>query len=121
MGKVTVNSPSEQVIAQAQAEASVTDARGREIVLRKPGVLAQYRFIDILGESAKNSVYVSMTLPLIFVYSIGGDVVSFPGKRSQIDALIQLLDEDGLDALNKGIEKHFGASDPEADKESLKK
>lgn len=121
MGSVTVNSPSEQVIKHAQAEVEITDARDRKIVLRKPGVLAQYRFIDMLGQSASNQVYVSMVLPLIFVASIDGDAVSQPTRRSELDALIMRLDEEGIVAISKGVESNFGASDPEADKDALKK
>lgn len=122
MAKLTVNpSPTEQVIAKASAEVTVTDARGRTIRLKKPGVLAQYRLIEILGESAKNEVYVGMVLPLIYVCEIDGDQVAQPNTKREVDVLIQRLDEDGIAAVMNGVQSHFGSVDPEADQAALKK
>ena len=122
MAKLTVNpTPTEQVIAKASAEVAVTDARGRTIRLKKPGVLAQYRLIEILGESAKNEVYVGMVLPLIYVCEIDGDQVAQPNTKREVDGLIQRLDEDGIAAVMNGVQSHFGSVDPEADQAALKK
>lgn len=118
--KIDESTPSAQVIAQANAEVIVTDASDRTIKLKKPGVLAQYRLIDALGESAKNRVYTSMVLPLIFVAEIDGEPVSVPNTKLEIEALIQRLDEAGINAVNKGVAEHFGGGDPEADKAALK-
>ncbi|MGC5301786.1 hypothetical protein, partial [Escherichia coli] len=54
----------QELIAAAAAEHTVTDASGRVITLRKPGILAQYRLIDALGNSARNEVYVGMVMPV---------------------------------------------------------
>jgi len=54
MTKLTVNkvaapaaaaSPSAQVIAAATADISLKDSKGRTILLRRPGVLAQFRLV----------------------------------------------------------------------------
>lgn len=120
MGDVKLDvKPSDEVVAQAKQAVEVIDERARVIVLRKPGVLAQYRLVEMLGESAGNQVYMGMVLPLIYVASIDGDPVTVPNKR-QIDVLIQRLDEDGIKAVMEGVSTHFGAPDPEADKASLK-
>jgi hypothetical protein len=118
--KVTLN-PSEEIIQAAQAEITVTDADGRVIRLKKPGVLAQYRLIEILGESAKNEVYMGMVLPLIFVTAINNEPVYIPTSKAQVEALIQQLDEDGIAAVMQGVQDNFGKSDPEGDKAALKK
>ena len=122
--KVTLNqaqTPSAQVVAKANAETIITDAGGRSIKLKKPGVLAQYRLIEALGpETSKNQVYMGMVLPLIFVAEIDGDTVFFPSNKREIEALIQRLDEDGIEAVMKGVEEHFKKADPEADKAALK-
>lgn len=111
--------PSEQLVKSAQAEVTVTDGRGRVITLRKPGVLAQFRLVEAMGESASNSVYMSMILPLVYVASIDGDVVRTGSKR-EIEALIQRLDEDGVTTVMEKVRDTWGASDPEADKAALK-
>lgn len=119
--KVTVNqTPSEEVIAKAIAEVSITDARGRTITLKKPGVLAQYRLVEALGDTAKNEVYTAMVLPLIYVAGIDGEPVFQPTGKREIEALIQRLDEDGVEAVSEAVMKNFGKVKPEADKAALK-
>lgn len=113
-------SPSEMAISKAHQEAVVTDAKGRTIKLKRPGVLAQYRLIEVLGETAQNRVYMAMVLPLIFVIEIDGDYVFFPAKKSEVEALIQRLDHEGIEAVMNGVKDNFGESDPEADKAALK-
>jgi len=119
--KVTLNeTPTQQIIAKAKAEVIVTDDKGRTIKLRKPGVLAQYRLIEVLGDSAKNEVYMGMVLPLIFVAEIDGDTVFSPTKKSEVEALIQRLDEEGISAVMVAVQANFGAPNPEADKAAIK-
>jgi hypothetical protein len=118
--KVTLN-PSDQIVQQANAEVTVSDERGRVIKLKKPGVLAQFRLIEALGETAKNEVYMGMVLPLIFVTSIDDDPVFQPASKREVEALIQRLDEDGIAAVLQGVQENFGKTDPEADKAAVKK
>lgn len=122
MTTVTLNdTPSQQLIAAAAASTAVADARGRSITLRKPGVLAQYRLIEALGDSAKNETYVAMVLPLIYVAEIDGEAVIPPTRKSEVEVLIQRLDEDGINAVLEGVRAAFGgAADPAADKAALK-
>lgn len=120
--KVTLNpTPSQEAVAKATAEAVVTDGRGRAIKLKKPGVLAQFRLIEVLGDTAKNEVYMAMVLPLIFVTEIDGETIFPPARKSEVEALIQRLDEDGISAVQAGVMANFGQSDPEADRATLKK
>lgn len=122
MSKITVNqTPSDQVAAEAQGAVVVTDARGRKITLKKPGILSQFRIVEIVGgELAKNQVYMSMILPLIYVAEIDGDPVLFPASKRELDALIQRLDEDGIETVAAEAREKFGRTDPQADKEAIK-
>jgi hypothetical protein len=113
--------PTEQILQKAQEEFVVTDSKGRRITLKKPGVLAQYRLIEALGGSASNETLVAMTMPIIYVAAIDGDPVYMPAKRSDVDATITILGDEGLEAVMLGLKKHFPPSDPEADKAALKK
>lgn len=120
--KVTVNpSPSSEVVAKALAETSITDAKNRTIKLKKPGVLAQYRLIEVVGDSAKNETYMNMVLPIIFVSAIDDDPVFQPSSKGELEALIQRLEEDGVTAVMNGVAQHFGPQNAEADKATLKK
>jgi len=121
MAKVTLNqTPTAQVIAKAAAAVTITDARGRSITLKKPGVLAQFRLIEALGDTAKNEVYVRMVMPLIYVAEVDGDPVPPPVRKSEVEALIQRMDEDGIAAVMEGVTANFGAQDPEAEKAAVK-
>lgn len=96
-------------------------ARGRGIKLKKPGVLAQYRLIEALGDSAVNRVYMGMVVPLIYVTAVDDLVVNQPKLKMHVEALIQQLDEDGIAAVMEKVTEVWGAADPEADKAALKK
>ncbi len=111
--------PSQQVAAKATASVEVKDARGRSITLMRPPVLAQFRLIEALGDAARNAVYVQMVLPLLYVSAIDGDPTLPFAKKSQVEAMIQRLDEDGLAAVMEGVAKNFGEPDPEAEKATL--
>lgn len=119
--KLTVHeSPTAQVIAAAKAEFVFTDAKGRAITLKKPGVLAQYRLIEALGPSASNETYVSMVLPLIYVAKIDDDVLTPPTTKIQVEALIQRLDEEGVAGVMENVQANFGKPDPKQDEVNVK-
>lgn len=113
--------PSEQIVRAANEEFSVTDSLGRVIVLKKPGVLAQFDLIEALGELAKNDVYRIMCIPAIYVVSINGEVAPPPSNRSQMRALIGRLGEEGFEAIKLGIKEHFPREEDEEDDEAVKK
>ena len=124
MGEPTVTikqTPSEEVIAKATEETFVTDSHGRVIKIKKPGILSQYRLIEALGDSAQNQTYMSMVLPLIYVTGIDDLAVHQPKTKMQVEALIQQLDEHGIEAVMRHVQEVFGKSDPEQDKSDLKK
>lgn len=100
--------PSEQMTAHVRTEFSVVDALGRRITLRKPNVLAQFKLVKMMGESAKNSAYMAMISPLTYVTAIDGDMVGLPVSERELEALIQRLDEAGFMAVVEGIQEHFG-------------
>jgi hypothetical protein len=125
--KVTMNegsppTPSQQAIAATHATHLVVDSAGRRITLRKPGVLAQFKLVEALGEVAENRIYMRMVLPLLYVTDIDNEPVVMLMKKSEVEILIKRLDDHGIQAVMNGMEEHFGEmSDPEADKAAIKK
>jgi hypothetical protein len=117
----SLDSPRAQMLARAAQEVAIVDARGRQITLRKPGILAQFRILEAAGDSATNLTYVNMVLPLIFVAAIDGETVAQPATKTDLEALISRLDEEGIEAVMRGVGESFGASDPEADKEAIRR
>lgn len=100
--------PSAQLVREAAQEVTVKDARGRSITMRKPTALAQFRFVEVLGKSAANEVYYAMAMPLQYITAIDGNPEPALTTKSMVEALIQRLDEDGIEAAHKAILEHFG-------------
>ena len=114
--------PTEQLIDNAQRVTRFADSKGRAIAIKDPGVLAQFELIKMVGaEAAKNEVYMNMILPMIFVCEIDGDPVPMPSSKLTLDALIQRLGHHGVTAVAEHVTAAFGANDPEADKAAIKK
>jgi hypothetical protein len=117
----TVSTPSQDLVRAAAREFNVSDKRGRILTIRKPPFLAQFQFVDMLGDaSASNRVYFFMVSDVLFLAAIDGAPMVLPTSKLQLEAILQRLDEDGCAALREGVVKHFGQSDPEAQKETLK-
>jgi hypothetical protein len=119
--KVLPERASQEIINKAAAEVVITDARGRKIALKKPNVLSEFRFVEFLGESAENRVYVSMAMPMIYVTSIDGELIAPPSSKLQLEAVISRLDDDGVKAVLKGVSENFQRPDGEEFKEAVKK
>ncbi|MBR8182091.1 hypothetical protein KDW54_06720 [Burkholderia ambifaria] len=125
MTKVTLNqteqTPSQQIVARAKAEVVTTDAKGREIKLRKPTALNKLRFVDAMDESSGNPMWRGMVAPLMYVHSIDGDAVLMPSTKREIEALYQRLDEEGIEAIAAALPGNFGLANTEVDEEAAKK
>ena len=122
MATVTLNdTPTAQIIAKAAAEFEIRDSVGRKITLKKPPVLAQFRIVEVVGDSAGNETYMRMILPLIYVTGIDDAPVFQPTSKVELEGLIGRLDEHGIVAVAKGVHEHFGMCDPQEDNKALKK
>lgn len=123
MTTVTLNdgTPSEQVLSKAAQTFETKDSEGRTLVIKKPGILAQFNIVEVAGDAAKNDVWMNMVLPVIYLSELAGEAVIPPKNRLQLNGLLQRLDEHGLNALGKAVQEHFGNSDPEKGKAAIKK
>lgn len=78
----------------------VTDARGRKLKLKRPTILQESRVVRMMGEAAMNASYMSgYVLPAVMVVDIDGQAVPFPNSEREIEAAIQRLDHDGVEAV----------------------
>jgi hypothetical protein len=93
-------SPSAEMVRKALQEQVITDERGRQLTVRRPGVLAQFRLVEAVGpEAASNQTYMQMINPLLYLGKIDGEDVLPPMSKREVEVLIQRLDEEGLAAL----------------------
>jgi uncharacterized protein YbjT (DUF2867 family) len=107
-------------VKKAAEAVTIDTPNGLTVTLKKPGVLSQFRLVKILGEAAKNQVYVSMVIPITFVAAIDGKPVNYPNTEREIEATIQRLDEEGVTAVMNAVMEHFGGESPEEQKEEVK-
>lgn len=113
-------SASEQVLALAAQKHEVIDSTGRRIVLKRPEPLTEFRFVELLGQSASNMTWLNMVMPLIFIVRIDDDDCPPFARKSEVDAMIQRLGRPGLLAVASGIKKHFPELAEDADQEAVK-
>lgn len=93
-------------IANKNPPIEIIDPKGRRIVLRKPKSLKEYNLIRVLGDDASR-YYSSMCTPLIWIESIDDYIVPPIEKKLHIDQLIELLDDEGIDAVNEAVLKNL--------------
>ena len=96
------DSPSEEIV-KAASEVEYIVAGDLKIGVKKPGILQQYRIVEIVGDSAKNEVYMGMINPVLWVVEIDGDRISALQTKRELEALIQRLGEDGVVAIAKHL------------------
>jgi len=114
--KITVKTVSDEIITAANAVETITVGQ-MTIGLKKPGILSQYRIVEVVGDSAKNEVYMGMILPILWVTEVNGDAQPAPSTKRELEALIQLLGEDGVGAVMSHVS---GAYKVGTSKESVK-
>ena len=96
MATITV----EELPAEAAPRPAATDPRGRKIALRKINALDRLRLFELVGaENSRNEPYLGYASLAYHVASIDGDAVAKPASKAQLEALIQRLDDDGLNAV----------------------
>jgi hypothetical protein len=102
MAKVTVHNtppetPTQAVVKAANQITQVTDAKGRNLGLRRIPFLEEFRIIETVGaERAANQVYMSMLNPVLCIAEIDGEKIDIPRTHPQIEALIQRAGEEGF-------------------------
>lgn len=104
-----VQTPSQAIVSAANKTATVTDSRGRVLAVKKISPLDRMRLFKVAGsELSSNTQWMGMAALASSVTSIDGELVAKPGKISEIEALVSLLDDDGLEAVGKAYVEMFG-------------
>ncbi len=91
--------PSAQIIAEANATETVTDIRGRQIVIRRLRGRALARFIRACGPSADVATYFGQALLRAYVVAIDGMPLAMPTNIDQVDSLFDRVDNDAVQAI----------------------
>ena len=79
---------------------TVQDNAGRVIELRRLGVVEQLRLFKVLGpELSENRAYVGLARVAAAVAAVDGVPVPFPASEAGIEAVLERLDEKGVEAV----------------------
>jgi hypothetical protein len=93
-------SPSQRIIAEAQAEKSTTDSFGRKLFYRRLGALDRAKLFKAIGGiNAQNAPYLGMAMLACSCTEVDGVPLPFPSRESEVDAAIARLDDEGLEAI----------------------
>jgi hypothetical protein len=98
--------PSSRVVAAAQAAPTVTDDRGRVLVLRRLTALDKLRLFKAAGPIlAQNQPWLGMAVLACSVVAIDDVPVPAPATEHQIEALVSRLGDDGLAVIAGALER----------------
>lgn len=113
--------PSQTIVAAAARVAEVVDARNRRIKIRKLNALDRMRLLEAIGATGSEiPQYLGYAVLAASVVSIDGSVESPPATKKQLEAMVQRLDDEGLNAVALGYKEHFGFGGPEDDGDPVK-
>jgi hypothetical protein len=105
----TAPSPSEQIVQDANRIVHVTDAKGRQLGIRKLDMSRRRRVLKALSdEMSRKQQYLGLVMVAACVVEIDGEDISLPVTELQFDALIDRLDDAGFEAVGAAIQEHFG-------------
>lgn len=95
------------IAAGWQGEA--TDADGRVLGLRRPGVLERLRLFEAAGpDLSRNDRWLGLAVLAASVTSIDGVPVPFPGTKYAIEAAVQRLGDAGIAAAAAALVPESG-------------
>lgn len=104
-----VETPSQQVVQAAASTATVVSDEGRTITVTKLGPLKRMRLFEIIGpEAARNEKYVGIAALACAVTHIDGERVPSPNTKREVEALVDRLGDDGLNAVGEAAAQIMG-------------
>lgn len=90
---------------QVTANTTITDARSRQLTLRRLTVLDRLRLFKAAGPVlAENHPWFGMAILASSVAAIDGVPVPLPSNEAQIEAAVSRLGDDGLAAVAETVE-----------------
>ncbi|MDR3473338.1 MAG: hypothetical protein P4M09_16890 [Devosia sp.] len=108
--KVTVHSDVAEAkpLSSTPGIVTVTDAKGRVLVVKKMAPLQRMRLLKAVGsENANNAPYLGYAALAASVSEIDGEAVTFPTTEAQVEFLVQRLGDEGLDAIGQAVRDNF--------------
>lgn len=103
-----VETPSQSVVNRATQFVKVQDVFGRTIGIKKPNAAERMRLMRVLGpELSENQVYFGHAMLAACVREFDGELLPAAASPAQLEHLVSRLDDEGLNAIAKGLSEHF--------------
>jgi hypothetical protein len=99
----------------------VTDDQGRRIGVKIINALESMRLSRAAGKDSQNTTWMMYATVAASVVSIDGEEVPSPRSISEIEAIIQRLDNSGVMAVAEGLKEMAGVRDTETDPQEAAK
>lgn len=117
-GLAVSETPSQSIVTAGQRAASAPDSKGRIITCRMLSPVDLFRLTKMLGASASNQATLNLAMSACSVTAIDGDAITAPATEREIEAVLQRLGFEGLEAVGKALVEL--AISPEAQVEQAK-
>ncbi len=103
-GPPVVQTPSQQIVAEACREFEVTDALGRVLRIRRPGALDRLRLFKAVGPAlSSNERYLGYAMLAMSVTGIDNVPQPAPVNEGQLETLVLRLGDAGMIAIGQGL------------------
>ncbi len=104
--------PSQQIVADANRVVRVTDARGRVLGVRKITTSIRRRvYKTISAENGSKESYMGLVILAATCVDIDGQQIPLPTSELQFDALVDRLEDDGFEAIALAHKQNFMKKD----------
>lgn len=102
-------------VVNADKSVTTTDSRGRRITFKKLRSIDRFRAAGVLGEQSMNLPYMAMASVAFAVTRI--DDIPFGPILSlrEVEGLVTILDDEGMEAVNTSYDRHFSSQAMNAD------
>ena len=112
MAKVTVHeTPTQSIVKAANQTGNRQFGEGRIVGIKKMLPLDRLKMFEVIGpENSKNEPYLGYAALAFHVASLDGEPVNRPATKLQLEALIQRLGDDGMEAVGEAVQEMFAAN-----------
>jgi hypothetical protein len=83
--------------------ATIRTSAGRHLTIKRLSVVEKMRLAKALGEHSGNDSYSNFAVVAAAVREIDSVPVPFPMTNLQLEAIVQRLDDDGMEAAPEGL------------------
>lgn len=105
----TGETPTAEVIRDANGTATITDERGRVLTVKKLSSLKKLKLQELIGASAAGiPSYMGTAVAACSVIRIDGQDVPWPATKLQFEAIVDRLDEEGIVAATVALADLMG-------------